>query len=412
MNLKNQKTEFKEIWWLKPYLLTLFCLVPMYIFMYFFNINKSFNYFKGMYFFVGLIYLLWFSIVSCISNRTSITTKIRKKSDLQVNLICLDILAILTMLAYCIWFFPVIVNKDLLVMLLTGNGGVDGVKYLISTIPGITTLSQLGVVYVTLYVFCLYNKQALSKRFKFYFFVITVMTIFRVVAWSERLALIEFVLPIVIYCISFHKISSIFWKKLINFIPYIGLVAVIILFGITEYFRSWSYYMHMYSSYSEFVIERFFNYYYLALNNGAGILSFYQWPTYDFSNIASWVYKFPIIGDYFFDVSLISDYKADFLRYHGNEEFTNSSGLFMIMQDIGVLGGLIYTTILGILAGFWYRSFRNGNGIGILLYPLIYLNMLEFLRILYIADSRAFPIILFSCIVYIFFIKRKESSVS
>jgi hypothetical protein len=84
------------------------------------------------------------------------------------------------------------------------------------------------------------------------------LTVFRVFAWGERLALAEIVVPIFLLYIRYRvsaqgRISRI----VLNFLPLIGLLALLGYFGLTEYFRSWStHYQFQHAPFWQFITQR------------------------------------------------------------------------------------------------------------------------------------------------------------
>ena len=54
-------------------------------------------------------------------------------------------------------------------------------------------------------------------------------------------------------------------------------------------------------------------------------------------------------------------------------------------------GGLIYWFLAGLLCGLLYRLYLNEEPAGLLLYPIVFLNMLEVPLALYWGEGRAFP---------------------
>jgi hypothetical protein len=82
-----------------------------------------------------------------------------------------------------------------------------------------------------------------------------------------------------------------------------------------------------------------------------------------------------------------------FLSRFGDPEFTNMSGIFPIIYDVGVWGGLTYFGLFGLFAGFTFRALESGRRIGILLFPTVFVACLEILRIAYLSESRCFLIV-------------------
>lgn len=59
--------------------------------------------------------------------------------------------------------------------------------------------------------------------------------------------------------------------------------------------------------------------------------------------------------------------------------------------DFGTVGGLIYFAVVGVIAGLLYRGFRTGEAFGLLLYPLLFVGLIELPRYLQWAEGRFFP---------------------
>ena len=68
-------------------------------------------------------------------------------------------------------------------------------------------------------------------------------------------------------------------ERLVKIMPAILLAATVFIFGLFEYFRSWTWYRtHTTSSFLDFVLSRFAGYYATAHNNGQLVLDHLQWP--------------------------------------------------------------------------------------------------------------------------------------
>lgn len=395
-----------KLWWIKPHKVTLCFICPLFILLYFlpekYVVLNYKRYFNKEYFILGLLFFVIFIFSSFVTSK--IKLKQKQINFSSINILYLDVLANLTIIAYVIWFRDFIIYPQLFIDILNNeSGAVYFVRNNIKTIPGITTLSQLGVVYVTFFIVLqLSLKKKIKKRYYFYFFIIILLTIFRVLAWSERLALIEIVLPFTIILFKKIKIKSRFFKIITFLGPYVGIIMLILFFLVTEFFRSWAnHYSNIYSNVIEFTIIRITTYYFTALNNGAGLLENYSWPTYDFSHVLSWLYKIPFLGVYFKENFTGDAYYLQFLNNYADPEFTNMSGIFTIYFDMGIFGAILYAFLWGIIMGYLYKSFIKSSGIGIFLYPVMYISVLESMRILYLSESRFIPIFLFILIGYI-----------
>ena len=79
------------------------------------------------------------------------------------------------------------------------------------------------------------------------------------------------------------------------------------------------------------------------------------------------------------------------LEQFGNPEFNNYGGVASPFVDLGIVGGLLFFLLAGMLSGVLYRSLREGRIWGLLLYPLFVLTMLELPRYFYLGQGRATP---------------------
>jgi hypothetical protein len=402
--------DIKSYWWINPAKIIFFFIVPVYVLIFLFKarspyIDKTFNFFSLEIFFQGLILLCLLGLTSGIFSKVSLN----KNYDIKVSFIFLDFIAIVTIIAYILWFGKLIQNPDLIINIISGNSMyASGARMYIKTIPGITTLSQFGVVYVTLYrYFANYKNIVLKKHYKYFYWIILTLTLFRSIVWSERLALIEILIPIILL----SKFNLKVYKKIrvILFLgPYMGVFFLYLYFGIFEYFRSWaSYYKFIYNDYWGFIFDRISNYYLTALNNGAGVIKIFNNNTLDFQYTFAWVYKFPLFGEILKDYIGVNSTLNLFLDKYGNREFNNLAGIFALYHDFGFLGASIVMVLLGITIGLLYNLYRGNSLIGVLLYPTFFIFILEILRIFYIGEPRTIPII-FLCLFLLLVVGKKK----
>ncbi|MCY1105875.1 O-antigen polymerase [Shouchella clausii] len=379
-----------RFWWLNPYKLLLYFLIPIYVVIYFVEFEGT-VFFTTWYFLTGLLFLLALTLGSFFGQKIHI----KRAKPAFVNRIYLDILFWLTLLAYVVWFREFILDPRLLVNMLFGDVRYTDIRNMIDTIPGITTMSQLGIVYVIFYMLQKdYYEKKVRRKYSFYLLVIICMTAFRAVAWSERLALIEIFLPIVV--IYFANYKGVRFKRLLKAAPYVGVVLVFSLFSLTEYFRSWkSHYQYIYDDFLSFASQRLLNYYYTALNNGAGYFEISSEPSYKFEHTLDWLYNFPILGTWIEEAVRVNRDYTPFLRTYLTDEFNNPSGIFVYFYDMHVPLALLFICIVGVVLGLLYRGFATNEGIGVFIYPALYVGIIEVMRHPYLTSSRVFPVILF-----------------
>jgi oligosaccharide repeat unit polymerase len=389
-------------WWFKPYSLVFFFILPAYLLLFLIGIDLEFtrDYLSLDYLLLGLLYLVTLGGAAYIGAGTGkggpVTIPI-----LSINRWYLDLIAGLTILAYVIWFFDVIFNPGLLLSVLLGQAA--NLRGEISTIPGLTTLTQLGVAYGIFYAcYRWVFRQALPRRYTLYLVVIIILAVFRTLAWSERLGLIELVLPIALIYFSSLRVSGRTARVFLTLGPLAGLVGVIVIFGLAEYFRSWlNWAQYRSDNLLIFMIDRFHTYYATSVNNGAGLLTELPWPDLKAHYTFSWLYAFPGVGEALAEYVGARPVMDSFLDLFGDQEFTTFTGIFPVYYDFGILGGLVYAAVVGAVTGICYRQFNRGAGIGLLLYPFLYISLAEILRILYLGESRTFPVFIFLVIGYL-----------
>jgi hypothetical protein len=80
-----------------------------------------------------------------------------------------------------------------------------------------------------------------------------------------------------------------------------------------------------------------------------------------------------------------------YLEADANVEFNNADGMLYPLMDYGAAGGLLYWFVIGVIIGAVYHSFRRKEPLGLFLYPMLYLGLIEVPLGLYWAEGRAFP---------------------
>jgi hypothetical protein len=208
----------------------------------------------------------------------------------------------------------------------------------------------------------------------------------RAVLSGERLALLEALAAIFIVPIAFTWARS-FWRTVA---PYLGIVVIFIGFAAAEYIRSWQYYKQFYDTYYEFITVRFIGYFSTSVNNGAGTYLMYAADNPEPDIMVGWVTRFPGLTSYFSgdEPSLLHRYLATW----ASPEFNNPGGLYAAFLDFPFLTGTVVMVGLGFVIGVTYQSFLRRRIFGMVLYPLLFLGITDLIRIVYMTDTRSFPI--------------------
>jgi oligosaccharide repeat unit polymerase len=277
------------------------------------------------------------------------------------------------------------------------NGGA-AVKDAIGTIPGVTTLTQLGVGAVVVSATLLAQRFSRIELVKM--LIVIGLALPRAYVYAERLAVLELVLPVTVVFATKLSIGGRVRRIIARAFPVAGIVLVAVIFGAFEYSRSWTYYRaHGETSFVTFALSRLAGYYITALNNGQLILDHLDWRgrwPYDtwegfwsapgIENVA----LYQRLGGHEapYNKANTAQYN-DVLAQFGNPEFNNPSGYVGPFIDYGWLGGLIWLLVVGVIAGLLYRQFCSARYMGLLLYPVFFIGVAEIPRYLYWVQGRS-----------------------
>ncbi|AYA62828.1 O-antigen polymerase [Alteromonas sp. RKMC-009] len=402
--------ERNKVWWLNP--ISIVGLIHVPILCVAFMLDQSWYKFTasqlkeidGISFILGIFGFISFTIGAFFSTKFSkpnnnITFRyifVEKKLEIIVYM-----MLALYLTANILLFYEFIKNPSYFLMIANAELEQGYGRELAQTIPGITTLSQLGIC---ISVICSYKINFNINR-RFYlkvFFLIILISIIRAFVRSERLALIE---VIVVFAIPFIILST-KYKNLIKIIPVVAIPGLIVIFSISEYFRSWiHYYSKRYDSFAEFIFDRFSSYFIIAQNSGIS-----YWKAIDVNQVPwltqQWFYKLPGFNNLNKIYSFEYDKYMSYLKIHLDPQFNNYAPVFAIYTDYGVPIGLIILTILGFITGHFYRTFKFQNGIGIFMYPAWFIGVLELSRTFSWGSTRFFIVFVTFALIYFYCAKR------
>jgi hypothetical protein len=264
-----------------------------------------------------------------------------------------------------------------------------------TSLRGITTCTQFGVAAVPLgMVLYLHGFQ----RVLWPLLVLLSLAGARALLFSERLALIELVVPALIVFCRLRLLGRIWpplFRRGIQLAPVLGITALFLFFGGLEYFRSWRYYQSQFDSYAEFTVWRITGYYTTAHNNGAMALSTQQPYPLPYSTLRS-LWSIPGLEDTSFGYQQLTGVDPErrheaMLERYGTAELNNEGGLFQPALDYGLAGLFVFWCGCGFVAARLYAGYLGGTLIGLTMYPLIFLAILETPRLLYLCYTRSLP---------------------
>jgi len=292
-------------------------------------------------------------------------------------------------IAYLIWFFPTFDGR--VVSRLIEGESTSAMRAYGNQISGITTLTQLGIPLAVVSVFGILLGKTRHRR-HFYRLVLAAVIFFalyRMLLWSERLALFEILVPAMIaWTLVVYRGQAIY-----RWLPVVAFFGAVFIFGLSEYFRSWNFYADRSSGIVSFSFLRFISYYLSSMNNMALLIDRID-PSYLPLNTLQFVFKMPLPG-----FAGLNELQGSFwqetymgsLESYANPEFNLFGAVGLIISDFGVVGGILVMSVFGWITGRLYASAQSGMLFGLVIYPIWMVGLLEFGRLLYWGNGRAFP---------------------
>lgn len=398
-----------RIWWLNPtivfpILMTVILIGAYYIssdnYVSFYRVNKFISEANISYSILPVCCFVLGGILASLAGRGTKSSKafgeVIVKRDSFIKM-WINLLFGFTMFGYAVWFLIMLrsgFSLGLFLNVLSGEpGAIYGIKENFNNVAGVTSFTNFSIPFVILTSYYLfYNKK---KVYIWMLAIVFVFTMLRAVFFLERLAIMEFIVPLAVVYFSMRaKLGR--RPKFLSVYPIVGLVALIGFFGASEYFRSWlSYYVNYYPSFWEFIVTRFFGYYVTAINTGTLYMEHlgFHWLPFP-SSTAEFIWKFPGVPDnayesiYGFEPQAVIN---NTLATMGNPEFNNPSGLLQPYNDYGFSGALVFWVIVGFFTGVLYNHFKKGHTFGMMIYPIWLVGVLELPRYFYFGSGRFFP---------------------
>lgn len=287
---------------------------------------------------------------------------------------------------------------DLLGALLSADVYTSGLKSSFAPVAGVSTFTQLGPAFVILAMLEL--RHGPDRQLRRRIGIVVGLGALRGYLLSERLALLEVLLPLVVIAAIRAASHPVPWRRAAARLAPVALVPVVAgVFSLFEYARSWQFYSRTSDlSFPRFVLERFSGYYATAYNNGQLYRDHGDFPgRLPYSSLEA-VWTAPGFEQVHAYQRLTGrdpdEWRSAVLAQHGNPEFNNPGGLVAPFFDWGPVGGVLFLLLIGSLLGLAYRSLRLGRPAGLLLYPLLMTGLFELPRYLYWTQGRVLPSLL------------------
>ena len=259
--------------------------------------------------------------------------------------------------------------EQLLAWTQTGSTGALRIYLGQTQIPGITTMTQFGIPSLILFML-LYLQHNYKKSF-FFILIIFLFAFARSFLFSERLAIIEIMLPILVLLLHFSKI------KLKSFA-----ILAFIFFAMIwsfEFFRSYanSWYNNYYDPFF-FLVNRFFMYFATTVNNYLITFNYFEYQ-YFMSGLLAPFYQF-------FSSNTIEGFTL--LERYGSPEFNSPFYFGVFYRNFWFLSPL-FVYLTGLIIKTIYLNFRKRNFFGLYFFPVIFISIVD-IRIMYLLETRIF----------------------
>jgi hypothetical protein len=284
-------------------------------------------------------------------------------------------------------------------------------KSVIGTIPGVTTLTQVGIAYAIVATLLLLHGPDRTTLVRLV--ALGGLTTLRAFLFTERLALVELAVPaLVLVAVRASQSRRPGRRLLLRMAPIPLVVLLVAGFAATEYSRSYTYYKtRTTDGLVTFSVKRLSGYYATAYNNGHLVMTYDRYPgRLPYTSLeALWTAPGAQQID-LYDRLVDRDQGEEYRRIlatHANPEFNNVGGLPAVFADFGRMGGLLVLLGLGLIIGWAYRAFLHGQIAALLLYPVAVTGLLELPRFLYWSLGRTMPAVV-ALLVVLWVLRRAE----
>lgn len=301
-----------------------------------------------------------------------------------------------TLVGYLAWIGNGLRNglaiDDIRTVLTSQDNFLLPIKAKLETIPGVSTLTQVAMTAAIVGV--LVDLTRPSARVRWSYRLLLALATVRAEMLAERLAVAEILVPVlVLRAAAYGMRSGRRGRRRLAWAPIVAIAVLLCGFSASEYSRSWIYYREVRDQpFAVFAAERLMGYYATSHNNGALLIEHVDrradtpyYTTAFFWEVPPGTLLAPGLAP---DAQ---DRRGEVLRDFGNPEFNSPSGVASPFADYSVIGGLTFFAAHGLAVGAAHVSFMRGRAVGLLLYPLAYVGLLELPRYLYWYQGRSTP---------------------
>jgi hypothetical protein len=274
----------------------------------------------------------------------------------------------------------------------------------LATVPGLSTLTEVGPVLVAALVLlwrCGVRRYAVLT-------LVLALSCVRVVLNSERLSIIEVALPIMLVIVMTRhpRTGATARSRPWLVAGYLAApVLILALFAVTERSRTWnSHYSRTYPGHLiQFSVDRIWGYYATAANNGA-VYRHFRAPTLHFPDLTlQALTNAPILNELIKVFGGSADATQpwkDTLAFYANPEFNNPSTFLPIIGEIGAPLAVCLFASWGLVMGALYQHARAGSVGALVAVAGLSLGLLELARYPYYSSGRFVPAVVAAVIVW------------
>jgi oligosaccharide repeat unit polymerase len=322
--------------------------------------------------------------------------------------VVLEVALVVSVAAYAVWFSLGFVRAGGIASFfrIWRNDPFRIKTEILATLPGVTTLAQLAVAAIPLAIAFGFHRR--GSVIRSLIGITLALGAARAFLFSERLALIELVVPIAFLVLAPKRLAV---PRVVLY-AFTLVVAAMVFFMATELRRSYAYTHNFSIGRSE---TRFLGYYLTSVNNGMAVAEHYRART-PFYSSGQFVWLLPGVRS--FDVDNVTALGTVSFRYADlfgvdpdtfwprafasqglSYEFNVFTAPGFLAADFGWLG-LAAVFLFGLISARLYARTKESS-YHRALYALWLVGLFEFMRILYVTNTRIFPAYLVFGAVYL-----------
>ncbi|MBW5448376.1 hypothetical protein GE107_20235 [Cohnella sp. CFH 77786] len=318
------------------------------------------------------------------------------------------ILAVIAGAAQLLWIVRIVLKEGigpLIQMLVVRQDFLAFKQQVVNVtgISGVTTLTQLGLLASSLYAIHVFG---LKRKGSFWMWALILFPgVLRGLFFSERIALLEVVLPIAVIAILFGSVRVTLPKLIAS------LAAVVLFFSAAEGLRSYQFYSQtgfakegVYS----YGLGRFLDYISSSINHSMAMPDLAErsvgFPTLMFNGWINLLYNF--IPESTLRAFLHLDAaKQAYLNVKSSPysapDYTNMGYFGELFADSGYLY-VVYAVLYGWFIGMAYKGIRQHQVGWMMIFPSVVFSLLEVYRVHYLFDNRMFYPLLYVFLRYLY----------